>query len=99
LGDIIRYEGGALSRIGAQGQKRRIELQAALEVYRHDRIAEVVESRRANIDFCTAGRIQGAVLLGNVAAEAIDRCPAIANLVANALVDRERLQEKNFRAL
>ncbi|HEX9776004.1 MAG TPA: hypothetical protein VGB83_10555 [Actinomycetota bacterium] len=97
--NLTPYQGGPLSRIGTLAQRRRIDTQIAVEAYRHDRLAELVAHKLGNLDFVTAIRIQGGVLLGHVAAEAIARNPAVANLVANALVAREMAADRVTRDL
>lgn len=90
MSDIVPYRGGAISRASGQLAKRRIDAQTSLEAYRHDRVAELADHKRANIDWFTYERITASVSLGRAAVDAVTRCPAALEMVTSAIEARER---------
>lgn len=89
MSDLVPAPRGWLARRSQAVQQRRIDESADIACYRSDRLVEIQDHKRANIDYFSARRMAGAELLVTQAEHILARHPGAEGMINAALIDRE----------
>ena len=100
-GELERYKGGAPAPWlgGGAMARRRLDKEASLEIYRHDRVTDVADHKADNVDYFTHNTIRRTVRLADEASWAISVQPEAVGMIERALMRREAALDRIAAAL